>query len=1246
MSDSELSAPSPSPNEENGSALEVPPELDRGLLALSTRRPVAMLMVVATIVVFGVISFNQLPRNLMPDISYPSVTVRTDFPGAAPIDVEDRISERLESVLSQVKGLRRISSVSRAEVSEIIMEFSWGTNMGQATLEIREKIDQAYLPDEVEKPTILRYDPTLDPILQLGFYRELPEGRSKKSASEQVDDLIELRIRAEEIIEKDLELIPGVAAVEIRGGYEREIRIDVDEDKLTANQVDLNLVSSRLREENQNLASGIIYEGEQALIVRSVNEFQGLEEIRNIVLKRINNVPVRLDSVAKVYFGYKDPEVLTRFNGNPCVKIDLFKEADANLVEVAKRVRDRIEGTPQERQQLKWYFAQQNKKRESGEKESKSNDDSEKAPGENEEEKKSEDESSEEGEEDELADGDESSEAAGQDEKKKDSKKKSHHFEVKKPRFLSSRVRDDEKIVVMSDQSVFIQNSLEEVRMTAVFGGFLAIVVLYLFLRNLWFTVIVGLAIPLSVIATFASMKILNVSLNIMSLGGLALGVGMLVDNSIVVLESIFRCREAGDGARLAAVRGGRSVASAVTASTLTTVAVFFPIVFVEGVAGQIFKDQAITVVVSLLASLAVSLTFIPTLVSRQFSGSQAPIGSWMEKEKASRFAWVGERFKSTHNCFSKKIFWFIILLPIYVLAHLFTFFGVIFEFIGRLIRWILSKISMFFRWLFSLASKVLGGASGGIFGIFDKLWQKIENFYPKVIFAALSNRAAVLFIAIVLASGSGYLMTQLGSELIPEVHQGEFTVEVELPVGTRIEKTDQTISPLEQQIRSLESVKSVASTIGVERDSMKAGEEGEHTARLLVKTVDNRQPQIVEAEVKAAIRELLPQYLDITDDRIRNPVLFSFKTPIEVEIKGYNLDKLHELANAIEKEMNNIPSIKDVKSSVRPGFPEVHLVFDREILNRYNLDIGTIGNAIKRKIDGEIPTRYSERDRKVDLRVRLQEEDRASLGDLRELIVNPGGPVKHSLYDVAKVVEGVGPAEIRRISQTRAAIVSANLSGLDLGRATGEITDSLSDVNIPAEFSVGFGGQHQEMQASRDSLIRALLLAIFLVYVVMAAQFESLVQPFVILFSIPLACTGIGPVLSALNEPLNVIVFIGMIMLAGIVVNNAIVLIDCINQLRKTGMSKFEAIQKAGQLRLRPILMTTTTTVLGLLPLTGILTMIPGAGESFAAFLGVGEGLEIRAPMAITVISGLIASTVLTLIVIPVIYSFSDWRE
>lgn len=1184
-------------------------DLDHGLIALCTRRPVAMTMVVLTALVFGLLSFSQLPRNLMPDISYPTVTVRTQYPGAAPLDVEDRVSERLEDLLSQVKGLKRISSISRAELSEIILEFAWDSNMSQATMDVRERVDQTVLPDEAESPTILRYDPTLDPILQLGFYREGSSARST-STQEQTAELIDLRIEAEELIEKELEFVSGVAAVEVRGGYEREIRIDVDENLLTARELTMDLVVQRIAEENQNFASGMLYHGDQSYIVRAVNEFEDLDEIRDIVLTRDEEVPVRLSEVATVEFGYKDPEVLTRFDGAPCVKIDVFKEAEANIVDVAERVRDRVYGTPEEQVLLKELIEKE--RRELQEPLT----------------RKKPDDESKEGKKDGYKHG---SHGHGR-----------HSLKMKRrPTYLESRLAEGEKIVVMSDQSDFIRRSLAEVRWTAVVGGLFAILVLYAFLRRLWFTAIVGLAIPLSVIVTFAMMKLSGVSLNIMSLGGLALGVGMLVDNSIVVLENIFRCREEGDAPRVAAVRGARSVAGAVTASTLTTVAVFFPIVFVEGIAGQIFRDQAIVVVISLLASLVVSLTFIPTLVSRKFSGMGVPEGGWFDP--SSRY-FDGAYFRGLRGFVKGRAAFLLVFVALTL--TLVGFVGAICEVLGRLLWHLARALVAIFGLLVRWISRPLTVVSHWCLERFGRAWQAIENFYPRTIESALRGRALVILIAALCASGAGVCFSKIGSELIPEVHQGEFTVEVALPVGTRLEKTDEVIKPLEDSVRRLDGVESLATTLGVEEDSTKAGEEGEHTARLLVRAKKDRAPALVEEELKQAIREIFSRESQIDSLRIRNPVLFSFKTPIEVEIKSFNLERLGRVARQMQAVMLEIDSIKDVKLSLRRGYPEIHVKPRRDVLMRHDLNLGAVGTTIRRKVKGEVPSRFSEKDRKVDIRVRLQESDRSSVGDLRALVVNSTDEVKIPLEYVAEIFEAEGPAEIRRIDQSRAAIVTANLAGLDLGRATQAISDAAQKIDIPPDTTVGFGGQQTEMEFSRRSLIRALILAIFLVYVVMAAQFESLLQPFVILFSIPLAGVGIAPVLYYTNEPLSIIVFIGMIVLAGIVVNNAIVLIDCINQLRQSGVPKLHAIARAGQLRLRPICMTTITTVLGLLPLTGILNDVPLLGPLFVNLLGVGEGLEIRAPMAITVIAGLLASTLLTLIVIPVVYSFTDARD
>jgi HAE1 family hydrophobic/amphiphilic exporter-1 len=1187
---------------------------ERSLTALAIRRPVGVTMVVLSVFLFGWISFQNLPRNLMPDISYPSITVRTQYQGAAPLDVEMRVSRRLEEVLSQVRNLRRITSISRAEASDVILEFAWKTNMSLATTDVREKVAQAILPDEASKPAILRYDPTLDPILQLGLYRTAtPEFEAHEEA------LIDLRLKGEDIIERGLEKLPGVAGVQVRGGLEREIRIEVDGKLLRAKNVSIALVNQRLREENLNQASGLLYEGEQSRVVRTVNEFADVEEIRDTILRREGTVPIRLRDVATVALAFKEPEVITRIDGNPCVKIDVYKEADANVVEVARRVRERLFGTESERRRLRQIEEAERRERER------------------------------------LLAG-EPLEKKGRAERPRPPPQRRGPLslpgpprEPGRPDFISASLPRGFEIAVMSDQSVFIQRSLEEVRAAAVGGGLLAIFVLYLFLRRAWFTLAVGLSIPISVVATFTVMHLLGVSLNMMSLGGLALGIGMLVDSSIVVLESIFRREEAGDSPLEAAARGTRQVSSAVTASTLTTVAVFFPIVFVEGVAGQMFRDQALAVVISLFASLATALYFIPTLVCRRF-GAGAGAASSRRLAPAVRLLRLEARRlfgrrRGSEAAFPERkrpLALALVRLPFTVLHAAATL-------AGLLLLGLAAGAVGLGRSFWALLEPLRRRAAGGLLEFFDLLFRGLRRGYLRLLGRALDHRAVVLAAAAAAAAGSALLLGRLENELIPEVHQGEFTVEVRLPRATRIEQTDRVIRPYEARLLGPPRVPGVAAlttTIGVEKDDVRAGDEGEHTAKFLVRLEASSNPRAREEEVKARIRALL-QDADFESIDFQNPVLFSFKAPIEVEVKGYNLERLRAIVEEIEVRMKRLAEIKDVKSNIGRGYPEVQVKLDREMLSRHGLTLGEVGEVIRRKVQGEVPTYYTLGDRRVPIRARLREEHRDSLEELKNLVINPGAPVELRLADVVELghanvsrdqelAVGEGPAEIRRIGHQRAGVVMANLAGMSLGAATARVGEEVAAVQTPPEFTAGFGGQKEEMDLAADSLRRALLLAVFLVYVVMAIQFESLVQPLIIIAAMPLAMVGVVPVLFLAGISLSIVVFIGMIVLAGIVVNNAIVLVDVANRLQAEGLPLREALIAAGDLRLRPILMTTVTTVLGLLPLVGFSSGIEGLDR----FLGGGEGAEIRAPLAVTVIAGLSASTLLTLVVVPVILS------
>ncbi|MFP6593280.1 MAG: efflux RND transporter permease subunit, partial [Candidatus Latescibacterota bacterium] len=548
--------------------------------SITTRRPVAILMVVMAVCVFGSVSYQRLALDLMPDIAYPTLTVRTEYPGTAPEEVENLISRPLERELGIVPHLVRISSVSKAGQSDVILEFEWDTDMNDVSQDIREKVDRTWLPEEAEKPLLLRYDPSLDPIMRLGLYTD-------KADADEGAALFQLRELAEEEIRRQFESIAGVAAVKVKGGLEEEIHVSLQERQISLLGLDISAINRRLDQANVNLPGGLLREGQTEYLVRTLNEFKSLDEIGELIIAQEGDADIRLRDVALVERSHKDREILTRVNGRESVELEIYKEADANIVAVARAVRDRLSGTSKQQA----YVA-----------------------------RLAEAEADTVAEE--AVDEEASDEKAGDEEEDLKARKRADAIKImerlRMTDFIAFRLPEGAHLEVLSDQSVFIENSIDEVQKSALLGGAMAVLVLLVFLRNILHTLIVAVTIPVSVVATFAPMYLSDVSLNIMSLGGLALGVGMLVDNSIVVLESIFRCREEGDDLVAATVRGTGEVGGAVFASTLTTIAVFFPIVFVEGVAGQVFGDMALTVVFSLLASLAVALYFIPMLASRQ----------------------------------------------------------------------------------------------------------------------------------------------------------------------------------------------------------------------------------------------------------------------------------------------------------------------------------------------------------------------------------------------------------------------------------------------------------------------------------------------------------------------------------------------------------------------------------------------------------------------------------------------------
>ncbi len=1252
------------------------------LRSIVTHRPVAICMVVIAVCVFGWISYQRLSISLMPDISYPTITVRTEFPGAAPEEVEYLISRPLEESLGIIQNLVNIKSISKAGLSNVILEFRWNVDMDLIAQEVREKADRVNFPREATKPMVLRYDPSLDPVMTLGLHGP--------------QSLYELRYLAEHDIKRALETVSGVAAVKVKGGWEEEIRVALDELKVTSLGLDVSQVNQVLRQNNLNLPGGDLEDGQQEYLVRMVNEFKTIDDIADLVIMENNGAKVRLGDVAEVYRSPRDIELVTRLNEQESVEIDIFKEGDANIISVVQLVRDKLFGLPEQQEYIRELESQKGK----GKKE----DDSKKKN-------------------------------FGQL-RREEAQKAIRHLRMTD--FLAYKLPAETELQVLSDQSLYIKSSVSEVKSNAIIGGLMAVLVIFAFLRSATHTLIIGVTMPVSIVATFVPLNFFDVSLNIMSLGGLALGVGMLVDNSIVVLESIFSRRERGDGFIAATIKGLSEIRSAVVASTLTTVAVFFPIVYVEGIAGQVFRDMALTVVFSLLASLLVAIFLIPMLSSRRIGTAGFDLAGtqnsafwklkamdWFRDGRTVGDKTFGEVFSELVKLGPSIFAQLFIKLSIALFCLLIAFFKTVLSFLSILfwpidaviMRLILRRDTIFKRFsnwalkdfsgrlqlhpglvAFEAPSQLLarmdgliewyegksfiksilyapfaliGGvyflavrypahvairliisvlqllvltigillvslfALGGLvilpiispaLFLFEKGFGVIEKNYPRLLEQSLERRSYVVVAALSLFAVCIFgVVPRLGSELIPHANRPEFELTLALPVGTPLERTTEIVEAIEPRLRDIDYVATVSSSIGVDSDDLLAGEKGEHTADIFIRLEDGTDSQRINSVVTAA-RQIAEGVPDSTV-KVSFTDLFSFKTPVEVELYGNDLQALRQSSQEIAATLRQLPFLADVKTSQTKGNPELQITYDRDRLAEVGLNLGDVAQIVHDKVRGSSSTSLRRREENIDILVRLAEEDRLGVSEILRITVNPNGEVPIPLGAVATVEINEGPSEIRRLDRQRFASITANTVGADLGTASELIYATVSGIDLPEGLTFRIGGQDEEMKVSQKSLSFALILAIFLVYVVMASQFESLLHPFIILFSVPLAFIGVALVLFAAGIPLSIIVFLGLITLAGIVVNNAIVLIDCINQAIRSGKPQREAIMQACKLRLRPILITTTTTVLGLIPMS----------------LGLGDGGEIRAPLAIAVISGLTSSTILTLIVIPCIYSFVE---
>ncbi|GAB2517248.1 efflux RND transporter permease subunit [Lysobacter humi (ex Lee et al. 2017)] len=1117
------------------------------LVEFATRRRVTIAMMTITLVLFGLIALFDLKVNLLPDLSYPTLTVRTEYTGAAPAEMETLVSEPVEEAVGVVKGLRKLRSVSRTGQSDVVLEFAWGTDMDQASLEVRDKMELVQLPLEAKKPVLLRFNPSTEPILRLAL--------TSKADADGAGALTTLRRFADDDLKKRLEPVDGVAAVKVGGGLEDEVQVDIDPRKTAQLGLSIDTVIARLKAENVNISGGRLEEGSQRYLVRTVNQFATVEEMREMLvttqaagggaqqsaaeqMARVaaatgnaaamaaassvqsassgsssspaGGMPVRLRDVADVRQGHKEREAIIRLGGREAVELAIYKEGDANTVATADAIEARLKE-------------------------------------------------------------------------------------------IREQLPKDIELATIDDQSQFIRHAIADVKKDAVIGGMLAVLIIFLFLRDGWSTFVISLSLPVSIITTFFFMGQFGLSLNVMSLGGLALATGLVVDDSIVVLESIAKARERGLGILDAAIQGTREVSMAVVASTLTTIAVFLPLVFVEGIAGQLFRDQALTVAIAIAISLVVSMTLIPMLSALK---GRAPLG-FADEPTRPRWAPASRGLK-----------------PVAGALH----YGG--RGVGTLFFGIAWGVVRAWRGLTRVVGPVMRRASDVAMAPYG--WA--ERRYLSLLPAAMARPVLVLGFAAAAFVATLAAIPLLGADLIPQLAQDRFEMTVKLPPGTPLARTDALVRELQTKHDRDAGVQSLYGVSGSgTRLDANPTESGENIGKLTVVMAGGGSRE-VEAAQTERLRETMRAHPGAQVDFAR-PELLSFSPPLEIELRGRDLAEIERAGQQMASMLRRSPHYADVKSTVEQGFPEIQIRFDQERAGALGLTTRQIADVVVKKVRGEVATRYSFRDRKIDVLVRANESDRASVESIRRMVVNPGGSRPVELGAVADVVSTMGPSEIHRADQVRVAIVSANLRDVDLGTAMQEVRDMVEREPLGADIGMHIGGQGEVLDSSVRSLLFAFGLAVFLVYLVMASQFESLLHPFVILFTIPLALVGAVLALLLTRSPVSVVVFIGLILLVGLVVKNAIILIDKVNQLRESGVAKREALVEGARSRLRPIVMTTLCTLFGFLPLaTAPLFGSPGA--------------EVRSPMAITVIGGLLVSTLLTLVVIPVVYDLLDRRS
>ena len=1004
-------------------------------------------MMVLIVIILGSVSLIHLPIDLMPDITYPTLTIRTNYEDASPEEIEELVTRPIEEAMSAVPGVESVFSSSSEGSSNVRVSFSWGTDLDTASNDIRDRLDRVIsrLPEDTDRPTLFKFDLANFPILIFGASSRLGPLQMRKI----IDDQIKYRI----------ERVPGVASLDVWGGYEREVQVNLDAGKIKAMDLPLDQILSSVKQGNVTLPAGTIDRGDFQVTMRTLGEYTSLDQISSTVVAIREGVPIKLSDIAKIDDTWKKISRIILVNGKPGIRLGVRKQSGTNTVEVAGMVLKEVERINRDLPQI--------------------------------------------------------------------------------------------NLSPIIDTSDYIRNAITNVGSMALYGGILAVFVLLFFLRNFVSTFIIATAIPISIIATFSLMYFGGLTLNIMTLGGLALGIGMLVDNAIVVLENIYRLRESGETSEDAALAGTGEVTSAIIASTLTTLAVFLPLVFIRGMSGVMFKQLAFVVSFALICALIIALTLVPMMAARMLHLRASDAGqTWLNR-------------------------------------------------------------------LYALSARFFAG---------------MEDGYKLLLHRALAHPGMVIIGTVLVLFTSLALIPLVGVEFMPVTDEGEVRVNAEMEVGTRLEVLAEKFKLIETVVnQEVPEVKNIVESIG--GSGWRSG--GSHTGRMRIALKPKTQRERTSEEIAAELRDKLSGIPGVTIRTRAGQGLFLLRIfsggdtdKVQIEIRGYDLKVADALAQRVKNIVEQVEGVTDAQMSREAGTPEELVFVDRAKAADMKLTVSRIADMLQTVISGTRAGSFREGGDEYDIRVKIQDADKMDIRDIMDLTItgSEGDPVV--LRNVVSIHPRTGPVRIERKDQERILTVSANISGRDMGSILGDIREKLQSVAIPKNFGIVFGGDYEEQEKAFRELLLSLVLAVILVYMVMASLYESIRYPLVVMFSVPFAAIGVILMLFITGTSFNVQSYIGCIMLGGIVVNNAILLVDHINLLRKRDrMELRQAIEEAGRRRLRPILMTAMTTILAMVPLA----------------IGLGEGGEVQAPLARAVIGGLISSTLITLVIIPTVYIWFD---